>query len=50
MATLEYDQDLFERRTIRRMAADYRCPLEAIVADPEARIGGLPLPGVPHSV
>jgi len=39
----EYNSDLFERETIERMAMHYVGLLEAVVADPQARIGDLPL-------
>jgi amino acid adenylation domain-containing protein len=38
----EYNGDLFERDTIERMAAHYVRLLEAVVANPRARIGDLP--------
>jgi thioesterase domain-containing protein len=47
-ATLEYDQDLFDRSTIERMAGDYRRALEGIVADPEMHVGDLPLRILPN--
>jgi amino acid adenylation domain-containing protein len=40
---LEYSTDLFEARTVTRMAAHFRTLLESIVADPEQRISLLPL-------
>jgi amino acid adenylation domain-containing protein len=39
----EYATDLFEASTIERLAGHLRVVLEAIVADPQARIGALPL-------
>ncbi|WP_018267988.1 non-ribosomal peptide synthetase, partial [Methylosinus sp. LW4] len=42
-ASIEYAAALFERSTIARMADHYRNLLEAIVADPRARIGTLPM-------
>jgi amino acid adenylation domain-containing protein len=38
---LEYNTDLFERSTIRRMVAHYQRLLEAIVAAPQARLSRL---------
>jgi amino acid adenylation domain-containing protein len=40
-----YRADLFEGSTVERMAEHYRLLLEAAVADPELRIGALPLLG-----
>jgi amino acid adenylation domain-containing protein len=40
---LEYSTDLFEDRTIARMAAHFRTLLESIVADPEQPVSCLPL-------
>ena len=40
---LEYSTDLFEARTIARMAAHFRTLMESIVANPEQRISVLPL-------
>jgi amino acid adenylation domain-containing protein len=40
---LEYSTDLFEDRTIARMAAHFRTMLESIVADPEQPVSRLPL-------
>ncbi|WP_437287305.1 amino acid adenylation domain-containing protein [Sorangium sp. So ce406] len=45
--SFEYSTELFEERTIRRMADDLRALLEAIVARPTARLGELPLPEAP---
>jgi len=42
---LEYNTDLFERTTIKRMARHFRRLLEAIVASPETRVSDLPLLG-----
>jgi amino acid adenylation domain-containing protein len=39
----EYATDLFDRSTIERLAGHLRILLEGIVADPDARIGELPL-------
>jgi len=39
----EYSTDLFEAATIARMATHLRILLEAIVADPDRPLGGLPL-------
>jgi amino acid adenylation domain-containing protein len=47
-ATLEYDEDLFERRTICRIAEDYRRLLQDIVADPGMRIGQFQPPSSTH--
>lgn len=40
---LEYSTELFEDRTIARMAAHFRTLLESIVADPEQTVARLPL-------
>jgi amino acid adenylation domain-containing protein len=40
---LEYSTDLFEDRTIARMAAHFRTLLESIAADPEQPVSRLPL-------
>ncbi|HLL45779.1 MAG TPA: amino acid adenylation domain-containing protein, partial [Longimicrobiaceae bacterium] len=40
-----YRSDLFEGSTVERMAEHYRLLLEAAVADPERRLGALPLLG-----
>ncbi|WP_438040319.1 amino acid adenylation domain-containing protein [Sorangium sp. So ce128] len=45
--SFEYSTELFEERTIRRMADDLRALLEAIVARPTARLSELPLPEPP---
>src|SRR5262249_44004244 len=39
----EYSTDLFDASTIQRMADHFQRLLESIVADPEQRIGQLPL-------
>ncbi len=41
--TIEYNTDLFEAATIRRMVSHYQCLLAGIVANPSARISDLPL-------
>jgi amino acid adenylation domain-containing protein len=41
--TLNYNTDLFDRSTIQRMTAHLRTLLEGIVANPDQRIGKLPL-------
>jgi non-ribosomal peptide synthetase component F len=41
--TLEYNTDLFEAATIRRLGEHFRVLLEGIVTDPERPIGTLPL-------
>jgi non-ribosomal peptide synthetase component F len=43
-ARLEYNSYIFEAATIQRMLSDLQSLLEGIVADPEQRISGLPLP------
>jgi amino acid adenylation domain-containing protein len=43
VASLEYNTDLFETATIKRMLDHYRTLLEGIVADPSRRISALPL-------
>jgi amino acid adenylation domain-containing protein len=45
IASLEYNTDLFEAATIKRMLEHYRTLLEGIVAAPEQRISALPLLG-----
>ncbi|HJR08608.1 MAG TPA: non-ribosomal peptide synthase/polyketide synthase [Pyrinomonadaceae bacterium] len=45
VASLEYNTDLFEAATIRRMLEHYRTLLEGIVAAPERRISALPMLG-----
>ncbi|WP_138500711.1 non-ribosomal peptide synthetase, partial [Nostoc sp. PA-18-2419] len=42
-ATLEYNTDLFEERTISRMAGHLQSLLEGIVANPRQRLSELPL-------
>jgi amino acid adenylation domain-containing protein/thioester reductase-like protein len=42
-ARFEYNCDLFEEATIRRMAANYRVLLEAVIAQADRPIGELPL-------
>ncbi|HEX8559654.1 MAG TPA: condensation domain-containing protein, partial [Pyrinomonadaceae bacterium] len=42
-ATLEYNSDLFEAATIRRMLAHYRNLLEAVAAEPRRTVAELPL-------
>ena len=46
--TLEYATDLFEAATIERMAGHFLRLLEGIAADPECRIGELPLLTAPE--
>ncbi|GAB4216597.1 MAG: hypothetical protein OHK0022_57920 [Roseiflexaceae bacterium] len=41
--SIEYNTDLFEPATIARMAANFQTLLEGVLADPDARIDGLPL-------
>ena len=41
--SLEYSTDLFDASTIERMAGHFERLLEGIVADPQQRIGELPL-------
>ncbi|MFY1824742.1 non-ribosomal peptide synthase/polyketide synthase [Myxococcus fulvus] len=41
----ELNTDLFDVSTVERMAAHYQQVLESAVADPEARVGALPLSG-----
>ena len=43
MGILEYNTDLFDRDTVRRLLAHYRRLLEAIVAAPAARLSQLPM-------
>ncbi|MCP4658545.1 MAG: amino acid adenylation domain-containing protein, partial [bacterium] len=40
---LEYRTDLFDRTTIERLWESWRCLLAAVAADPEQRLGELPL-------
>ena len=42
-AMFEYDTDLFNETTIERLANHYQTLLEAVAADPDQRISGLPL-------
>ena len=42
-ARIEYSTDLFDSDTIARMAEHYRVLLEGIAANPQARVGELPL-------
>ena len=42
---IEYNTDLFEAATIRRLCGHYRTLLEAIVRDPDQRVSMLPLLG-----
>ncbi len=42
-ARWEYNSDLFDAATIRRMAAHYLILLESVVSDPECVVGGLPM-------
>ena len=42
-AVFEYSTDLFARATIERMAGHFQVLLEAIVANPDQPVGGLPL-------
>ncbi|HUI06172.1 MAG TPA: condensation domain-containing protein [Verrucomicrobiae bacterium] len=42
-ATIDFNTDLFDDETIRRMGKHYQNLLEGIVADPSERIGNLPL-------
>ncbi|HEU5179227.1 MAG TPA: amino acid adenylation domain-containing protein [Candidatus Polarisedimenticolia bacterium] len=41
--TIEFDADRFEEETIRRLVEHYGILLQAIVADPDARVSRLPL-------
>lgn len=43
VCTFEYNTDLFDASTIKRLASHYKTLLEAIVADPNRRISDLPL-------
>src|SRR5262249_7795993 len=40
---LEYNTDLFDEATARRLVGQYQVLLASAVADPDARIGNLPL-------
>ena len=42
-AWFEYDKDLFESATIKRMLAHYKVLAEAIAANPDARLSELPI-------
>ena len=42
-AVVEYNTDLFEAETIRRMLGHYQTLLEGIVANPDQRLSDLPL-------
>ena len=42
-AAVEYDTDLFEAETIRRMLRHYQTLLQGIVANPDHRLSALPL-------
>ena len=42
-AAVEYDTDLFEAETIRRMLGHYQALLEGIVSNPDQRLSDLPL-------
>jgi aspartate racemase len=42
-AVVEYDTDLFEAETIRRMLGHYQTLLEGIVSNPDQRLSDLPL-------
>ncbi|MDQ2871268.1 MAG: amino acid adenylation domain-containing protein [Acidobacteriota bacterium] len=47
----EYSADLFEASTIERMAGHFETLLEAVAADPDQRVGDLPLvPSIPDPV
>ena len=43
LVSLEYNTDLFDTATIERMASHFCCLLRSIVANPEQRVGELPL-------
>ncbi|MGI0483862.1 amino acid adenylation domain-containing protein [Pantanalinema rosaneae CENA516] len=43
IAELEYNQDLFDRATIRRMVGHFQTLLQGIIAEPEQPISALPL-------
>ncbi|HEX7240374.1 MAG TPA: amino acid adenylation domain-containing protein, partial [Longimicrobiaceae bacterium] len=43
--SLEYNADLFEADTVRRMAGHFQALLEGIVRDPAQRVGDLPVLG-----
>ena len=42
-ARLEYNSDLFDAQTVRRMLGHLQVLLEAVVADPDQRLSALPL-------
>src|SRR5262249_10081885 len=42
-ATVEYNTDLFEEATIRRLLGHYQTLLEAVVIDPDLKLSRLPL-------
>jgi len=42
-ATLEYNSDLFDRDTIKRMLTHFQTLLQSIVKDPERRVSRLPM-------
>jgi pristinamycin I synthase-3/4 len=44
-ANLEYNRDLFDAATVRRLAARFQVLLAAAVGEPEAPVAGLPLLG-----
>ncbi|MDY6838555.1 MAG: amino acid adenylation domain-containing protein [Thermodesulfobacteriota bacterium] len=46
--TVEYNTDLFHKTTIARMLGHYERLLEAIVSDPDQRVGALPLLTAPE--
>ncbi|QKI81708.1 non-ribosomal peptide synthetase [Kroppenstedtia eburnea] len=43
LVSLEYNADLFDAATIERMASHFGCLLHSIVANPQQRVGELPL-------
>ena len=43
LCSVEYSTDLFDATTIQRLLGHYRVLLEAIVEDPDLRIGELPM-------
>jgi len=43
IASMQYNADLFDATTIRRMLVHYRTLLESIVADPDQHLSALPL-------
>src|SRR5205823_6877329 len=48
-ASLEYNTDLYEPTTIRRMLLHYREVLEGVLTNPEQRLSQLPLEAQPTS-